>query len=226
MNPSSCLAARVSNGLVLLSLALALAALAPPALAADSNWHIEARLGTSTLDAVFPDGRFSDVRNHRFDDDGTEIAAGVGYQVNRFLSLEAGYHDFGDFRGFGSLCPDGASCLERLATETGLCVEGFDCSLVEDPLRADLEGWSLSFLPSWPVTEHWTLFGRLGWLWADAEIRRDRAGTDPALELSESGLYAGFGLRRTFSSGLELFADYRYFELDLSATGVGIGWRF
>ena len=114
--------------------------------ASESPWYVAARLGESSAEA-----RFGSRHPKWVDDEASAVAVEVGYEVNRYLAVEAGVHDLGNHQGFGSPCRQtDDACIERLAT-LGLCAEGFECTEVLTALDAEIEGLSLALVPSWPL---------------------------------------------------------------------------
>ncbi len=193
--------------------------------AGDRAWYVEAKAGPASLDARFG-SRWPKV----FDDDDQSGAVEVGYAVNRYLAVQAGFHDLGEYLGGGSPCPERAEgCIERLALEAlGLCVEGRECVEVFAPVAADVSGYSLSAIPRWPVGERFWLFGRIGWLDWEADISHaDRTiGRGRIDSFSDQGLLTGLGARYLFPKGLGVLLEYQRLDLDLGSTHLGVSYRF
>jgi hypothetical protein len=187
--------------------------------AAESSWYVAAQLGQSGSDA-----QFGAQHAKLVDDEADAAAVGVGYAVGRHLAVEAGYHELGSHRGFGSPCRASEPCIERLAT-LGLCAEGFECAQVLVPLDADIEGFSLALVPSWPVGEHISIRGKVGLMSWDGEISGG-AAFGVIESLSGEDLLTGIGVQYDFSDSFGLVVSYEEVDLDVSWTSVGMNWRF
>lgn len=194
-----------------------LALVAAPLLAGESPWYLEAKLGEASAEATFG-SRWT----KRIDGSDGAASVAVGYQVDRHLGIQAGYHDLGRFDGTGSPCPDSAeTCVELLA----LCVEGFPCTEVLVPLEAEVSGFSLALVPRWPVGERVSVYGKVGVIDWDTDVSGlfTTAGTE---RFSDRDLLAGVGVQYTFPKGLGVLLEYEDLELGLASTSVGVSWRF
>ena len=201
---------------------------AQPAGAEDSRWYLKAWSGQADIDLHLNEGRVNYVV-----DDGGAMSLEVGYQLHKFVAIQVGYHDFGEHMGYGSPCPDPAdACIERLATELGttpseiaLCAEGRDCLFPEIlvPVSGDLDALSVSVVPRWPVTEHFSIYGKVGILDWDFQLS---GGGLSYQDSSESKLLTGVGLEYLFTKGLTLGLEYQRTDSDVEAASLGLGWRF
>lgn len=203
-----------------------------PAFAGDSSWFIEARLGQSDFDAVLG-SRWP--KHFGGDDDAFGIE--LGYSVNRYFAVQVGYHDFGEGQGTGAPCPEDAEiCIATVdgqplaidASALAICIPGAPdliCGLVATPLVAEMTGVSLAAVPSWPVNDRFSIFGKVGLMAWDADVAEAFDGF-PIDSLSDRDLLTGVGLRYTFPSGFGVAAEYQQFDLDVGATSLGASWRF
>lgn len=192
--------------------------------AGDTPWYVQGKLGEASVETTLG-SRHTKTSNG----DDTARSVEIGYRLNRHLAIEAGVHDFGEFEGFGSPCPDSAdACIERLALEpTGLCVEGTPCTELLAPVGVELTGVSLSLVPRWPVTDRFSVYGRLGWIDWEAEISGLFFPPPGEREsFSDGELLAGAGARYDFPAGLGLLVEYERFDLDFDRLSLGLGWAF
>ncbi len=197
----------------------------PPILAEPSGWSVDLKYGRGSLDDAFGTRHVK-----TFDDRAAAVGVEFGYRFNKYLGLQVGYQDFGAFDGLGSPCPDGFdACIERLADESfGLCIEGRQCLEVLVPLEAEVSGWSLALAPSWPFTERWSAFGKVGVLeWeSDLSARPPFAGIGRFDSTSSTDLLTGVGLRYRFAGNLGALVEYQRLDLDLGSTTLGVTWNF
>jgi opacity protein-like surface antigen len=201
--------------------------------AGDSAWYLETRLGSSDLDTTlgsrWPKG---------FNDQDSSVGVEVGYRIHRYLAVQIGYHDFGDFQGFGAPCSeDDETCILTIAgeplivsaAEFALCVEGApDChldALVATPLTAEASGLSLTAVPTWPVNDRLSLYAKLGVLSWGADVSESFDGRRVD-HFSDLDALAGIGLRYAFPSGFGVSAEYQRVDLDLGSASLGASWRF
>ncbi len=198
--------------------------LSGPAAAVERPWYVEAKIGQAEADAEF--GR---VHRKIFDDESNGASIEIGYTISRFLGVQAGFHDAGEYRGTGAPCPDADEiCVATVAEEQlalGLCVEGTVCPLVAVQLDAEVESWSLAAVPRWPVTDRLALRAKLGvsaWETTVSGLFSQRSterfsGTDALL---------GVGAEWTWPSGFGVLVEHTDSNPGLAATQVGMSWRF
>ena len=179
-----------------------------PLAADERSWQVDLRLGRSSLESSF-----GERHSNWFDDQADTSSVEVGYFFNRYVGIQAGYHDLGSFDGTGSPCPDRADI----------------CIAVVVPIEAEVTGWSLAVVPSWPFTERFSAFAKLGALAWDTDLSSERIVTGRGREfetVSSTDLLAGIGLGYRFGTRLGAVAEYRRLDLDLASTSLGINWRF
>ncbi len=195
------------------------------------GWYVEGFFGETSLDTTLG-------RTHLkfFDDDASTAGAEVGYAINRYVAVQAGFHDLGEFTGSGALCPDGAeicpqSFIERLIAEFPgidpeillLCVEGTRCDLVAIPLTAELEAWTLSVVPRWPINDRFALRGRLGIAAWEASVTAPFFGP---LDLFEGDdLFGALGLEAALTPALTAIVEATSADYDAELVSVGLRWH-
>jgi opacity protein-like surface antigen len=198
-------------GLPLLLAAVVLAGSGP--LAADpSGWRVGIKLGRSSFEQSFGEEQ----RHKSFDDRADASAVEIAYFFNEYVGVQAGYHDLGAFRGTGSSCPfDPRTCREILALFAPAAVE------------AEVTGWSLAVMPSWPLTPQLSAYGKLGVFGRDTELSSDVQLVDGGRDfdrVSDTDLLTGVGLHYRFGERLGALVEYERAELD--AVGLGLTWSF
>jgi len=187
--------------------------------AEESPWYVAARLGEASIEA-----QFGARHAKAIDDEAGSAAVDVGYRVNRYLAVEAGYLDLGSHAGRGSPClQTDDACIERLAA-LGLCVEGFECTEVVAALEAEISGLSLALVPSWPIGERLSLRGKVGLMAWDADVAARGFGVEERFSSEE--LLTGVGLEYQFPGGLGILLQHEEVDLDASSTSLGLSWRF
>jgi OOP family OmpA-OmpF porin len=183
--------------------ALWLFAVAAPVAGDPPPWYVVAKLGQASLEAHIG----SPLRGWAVD--GTETAASVevGYRLHRNLSVQAGYHDLGSFTGYPRPCP-----------------EGYVCPAVYHLADASFSGLSLAAVPRLPVTERFSVHGKIGVLEWDSDVATPVTG-EHVPEPSGTELQAGAGVQLVVSKGFGVVLDYEVSDLG-SRVSAGAGWRF
>ncbi len=203
------------------------------ALAAEEpGWYLEGQFGEATLDTQLG------VRRAKFfdDEDSTAILE-VGYSVNRYFAVQAGFLDLGEFTGNGALCPEDADvCIESLLDRLvaafpgldpqvlSLCVEGGVCDLVAVPLTAEVSAWSLSAIPRLPLGDRLTIRGRVGVVAWETDISAG-FGLGRFDGFSDEDLMAGVGVEVKMVERLSAVVEYRTTDFDIDLVSVGVSWR-
>ena len=151
-----------------------------------------------------------------FDDTDSAFGITVGYRLNRYLALEAGYMRLGT--------------LTYKSRATG--DYPFDSGFLNTSLESQTSGFTATVLGVWPLTRDWELFARAGMLFANNRLRLrfDAQGEDfiPAIgnsaadsfSKSTSDIYGGIGISRRILEIYELRLEYhRVFDSGEEVTG-------
>lgn len=207
-------------------LAATLFAGSAPLAADQSGFQVDLKHGRSTLDDTFG-RRF--VKS--FDDEAASSSVEIGYFFNDYVGVQVGYHDLGTFDGGGSPCPDDVEgCIEALSEEIlALCADQAPCVAVFAPIEAEVTGWSLAVVPSWPFTSRLSAFGKVGVLEWDTDLSSTLQLTSAGREFerfSNTDLLTGIGLNYRIGKNLGASVEYRRLDLDLASASLGVNWRF
>lgn len=151
-----------------------------------------------------------------FDDTDTAFGITMGYRLNRYLALEAGYMKLGT--------------VTYQSRATG--DYPFDSGFLNTTVESQTSGYTATVLGAWPLTRDWELFARAGMLFATNRLRLSFAaeGEDfiPAIgnsaadsfSQSTSDIYAGIGISRRILEIYELRLEYqRVFDGGEEVTG-------
>jgi OOP family OmpA-OmpF porin len=190
-----------------------------PAPAAKSKWYIGASVGQadydiseSDFDAAFAASGFTS--NTDIDDDDTGYKAFVGWQFHKNFAAELGYVDLGDF-----------DIDTNITAPTAATFNG----------DAEVDGFSLSLVGNYPVTEKFSVIGRIGaYFWdVDADGSATIGATTVNLGGSDDGTDINFGLgaQYDFNKTIGVRAEYEVYtdvgdEDDIDFLSAGIVVRF
>ncbi len=201
---------------------VALAALAHNAAqAAEPGFYLGTNVGASR--AKIDDGRVasgllgSGLVMTSIDDDNRDIGFKLfgGYQFNRYLSVEGGFFEMGKFGFSANTLPNG-----RL-----------DGTLRLRGVNADLVG-------TLPVTDRFSIFGRVGANYAQVRDSFNGSGavvvTTPSVRKYGTHVKVGAGVEYAFTDALAMRAEYERYRIndglrnkgDVDFVSVGLLYRF
>lgn len=172
---------------------LVLATFLLPSLAnADPGLFIGASVGSSHLE--------DDFTNINIDTDATAYRFVGGFQLNDYLGLEAGYHNFGDFS------------------------ETIDLGPISTRTDVDVDGWTLGGTLGLPLNEQLSLYGRAGVFFWDADVEVDGFSVDVP---EDENPYYGGGAKVDVTPNLSLLGDWTRYELDnIDSDVISIGFQY
>ena len=203
---------------------VALVAFATPAMAertgfyvggdvGQSNWNLSNEDANNLSQALADQVTFANPNlvvtstSDKFSDTSTTYSFFVGYQIWRWLAVEAGWMDLG------------STDVETNATYTYTVVPPiFPPPPTGGSYRArsqfESTGWALSALPMLPIGEAWNLYGRLGYYMGDNNLTGSFQGQDTRAGVAVGSPYVA-KLNESDSSGVFLWglgASYTFDE--------------
>lgn len=201
---------------------IALAALASSfAIADDSGWYAGANVGRSSatidnaritsglLGSGFSSATITD------DDRSTGYKIFGGYQYNKYLAVEAGYFDLGNFGFNATTVPAG--------TLNG---------------KIKLKGLNMDLVGTLPITEKFSVLGRIGVNYAHANDSFVGTGAvnvlDPNPSKRDTNLKVGLGLQYAFTPALAMRAEVERYRINdavgnkgnIDLVSLGLIYRF
>jgi opacity protein-like surface antigen len=209
---------------------IALAALSVPAFPADEKFYVALDAGTTRGDATFGGGSATNFVTVERSDSTETLRARFGYQFWRYMAVEVGYIDVGDFAY--RLGP--TNCPPAIPT---------NCDFTT---HLSASGPLANIVFVLPVGERWALKARSGWYHLQFETREsgpDASGIPARGKDSEANVHFGAGVsfRATERVELELgwtwleepgFAEVnlvgaaRFNPGDMAFTSLGVAFRF
>lgn len=201
---------------------IALAVLASSfAIADDSGWYAGANVGQSS--AKIDDARITiglvggPIAGATITDDDRSTGYKIfgGYQYNKYLAVEAGYFDLGNFGFNATTVPAG--------TLNG---------------RIKLKGLNMDLVGTLPITEKFSVLGRIGVNYADASDSFAGTGAvnvlDPNPSKRDTNLKVGVGLQYAFTPALAMRAEVERYRIndavgnkgDIDLVSLGLIYRF
>lgn len=141
-----------------------------------------------------------DFGGFNMDSDASAYRIFGGFQLGDHLGIEAGYHNFGDFE------------------ET----VDFGQFLSRTEITAD--GWTLGGTVGLPLSEQFSLYGRAGVFFWDADVEVDGFSIDVP---EDENPYYGGGAKYRVSPNLSLIGDWTRYELDtIDSDVISIGFQY
>ena len=126
-----------------------------------------------------------------------------GYRVNRNFAVEASYFDYGAFKANGQTFG------------------------VPFTLSADASAWGAAALGILPVSERFSMFGKVGLLMTDMSAAAAGVGGAFAEDSEDTGLHIGAGAMLNLTSNVAIRAEWeRNDEAEIDMISVGIQVRF
>ena len=191
----------VMNSVCKAAVALGLASLlgASEAPADDMGFEVSVGALSSRMDDLFGGPDFGDLT--RVSDHATGWSLSGAWRFNPNFALDLEYADHGTFHGF-NICPPELLCIAA-----------------DSPEQVEGTTWTLSMLGDLPLSDSWSLVGRLGW----AETELDRRS---ASDVDVDGVAAGVGLRWSYNDMSSLLLEYRVEAAELERLGLQWNYRF
>ena len=134
-----------------------------------------------------------------------------GYMFNRNFGLEAAYVDLGE------------------VSYSGTFTDAFGTAPVTGG-KVEVTGFNISAIGAYPVTERFSVFGKLGFFFWEAEASDTTGGQPFFAQDNDVDLSFGVGLGYNFTRNLGVRAEWELFDnisdADVSLLSVGLLWRF
>jgi opacity protein-like surface antigen len=129
-----------------------------------------------------------------FDDDDDGWSLGVGFHISEHLAIEGTYYDLGS-----------AEELSICSNPEVLCIVP-PAELLIPPATVDSTAITISVLPQWPLTEHFSIYGRLGIATWESDVTQAFAGTRLDT-IDDEEFILGAGVRFEILGPLGAFAE-------------------
>jgi OOP family OmpA-OmpF porin len=193
----------------------------PMAAADDSGWYIGANAGQSRAtidnDRITRNLLGSGFTTNALTNDDRSIGYKLygGYQFNRYFALEGGYFNLGKFGYTAYTTPQG--------TLTG---------------EIKLQGVNLDVVGLWPITDKFSLFGRVGVNYAKAQDQFVGTGavlvTNPSPSARDTNYKFGVGVQYALTESLDVRAEVERYRIndavgnkgDIDLISAGLVYRF
>jgi OmpA-OmpF porin, OOP family len=134
-----------------------------------------------------------------FDKDGSSLGIFAGYQVNRYLSVEAGYRRM----------------LDRVNTFAFQHPAGY---MVTGETHMRMDQRSLSALGSWPLTDKVNLLGRVGYNEVVSRYKWDN--------YRQKGLLLGAGVSYKLAPNIDARLEFQRASDETRNVSAGIAYKF
>ncbi|MDY0147195.1 MAG: OmpA family protein [Halothiobacillus sp.] len=193
----------------------------PMAVADDSGWYIGANAGQSRAtidnDRITRNLLGSGFTTNALTNDDRSIGYKLygGYQFNRYFALEGGYFNLGKFGYTAYTTPQGSLTGE-----------------------IKLQGVNLDVVGLWPITDKFSLFGRVGVNYAKAQDQFVGTGavlvTNPSPSARDTNYKFGVGVQYALTESLDVRAEVERYRIndavgnkgDIDLISAGLVYRF
>ena len=209
--------AEATGTLVIAALAVFASA---PATADDSGWYVGGNLGLSMAeideDKIVDALQAGGFTTNSFDEDDSDIGGKLfgGYQFNKHWSLEGGYFNLGGFSFQANTTPAGS-----LSGAT------------------DIQGLSIDPVFTWPLSRKFSLLGRAGLTYAEADTSYSATGTvspPPDRDKRAASYKLGIGAQYDFTRRFGMRAEAESYRIDdavgndgdVNLLSLGLVYRF
>lgn len=125
------------------------------ALAANGNWYVAADVGQSHFSDIHTDGNLIYPAPYSYTDTGYRLSA--GYEIGRYLGVEAGYIHMGEVTGSNTVIGNpfcGLICMQSYIVTANL----------------ETRGWVLELVARYPFNNCWEVYARAGGIQAHSEL--------------------------------------------------------
>lgn len=187
----------------------------------DSGWYIGGNLGRSYAD-IDKDEISSNLLTSGFattafdaDEKDTGYKLFGGYQFNKYIAVEGGYFTLGEF--------DFSATTQPLGTLEG---------------KVELEGMNFDLVGMMPLSDRFSLIGRVGTQYTEAQTRFASTGainvTNSGAEQSDTNYKVGLGLQYALTRSLDVRLEFERFRIndtagntgDIDQISAGVVYRF
>jgi OmpA-OmpF porin, OOP family len=187
---------------ILLASGLALSALLA-ATQASAQAFVGGSFGKSDIDSEITDGL---ITSGSVDGKDTAFKVFGGYMFNRHFGVEGAYVNLGEVSYSGDFF--------------GLPVTGG---------KVEVSGFNVAALGSYPITEQFSVFGKIGLFIWESEASDTTGGLPFSNQADGTDISFGIGVGYNFTRNLGVRAEWERFKLDdVDATLISLGvvWRF
>ena len=190
---------------ILLLLCALLLIVASATSAAERGLYFNMKFGETDAEASV-----GDVLDVALDGEGDSRAYELGWRLNNFIAFQAGYHDLGDIEGIACL-GIGNSC------------GGFQ----NIPFSADTVAYSLALVPQLPLTRSISIFGKVGFVALESEVRAVLDDSQSFFEdLSDEDTLLGAGVKVKLFGGFSIFYEMERLGSDVESQYIGASFNF
>jgi hypothetical protein len=177
--------------------------LSTPLAAADRGFYVGAKIGTTDVEQSF-----GDTVEQLIDGEEDSVAFEVGFRFSKYLGVQAGYHDLGDFPGIA--CDGG-------------CVAPDEVAEVESSTKA----YSLSAVPELSLPLGFSIFGKAGVVFWESEVKAiGDVGTAFLDDFSDEDVILGGGARFALPGPFSVFAEWEQIAGDFETISLGATLSF
>ena len=181
----------------LLTSAISAALLCGSMTASASDFYVGAGYGASSADISASDVDGDSFTSDSIDDSDSSYRLFAGYNINDSVAIEVGYTDLGSYSITGNF-------------------DGTDMDIPAGPasLNFDATGWEVSAIGQLPVTDNFSVLGRLGFLMWDVDLDVNTATKSGSISDDGTDLLYGIGGAYSITDNLDARLEYISYDTD------------
>lgn len=172
------------------------------------SWYVGAKTGwISALDAC--ESNATSCSN-----DATEFGLFLGYKLNNWLILEAGYNYLGKIKATYPALANSSQIAEY---------------------NSEIQALEFAAKPYWQVSDNWSVFGKIGSMYWDVDVTGHEANFTHKASDNDWSLLLGTGVEYAFNRNLSGTLEYQWVNnvggsdtggTDISMVNMGLIYRF
>ncbi len=177
----------------------------PHAARAENPFYLFGKIGSTEVDV-----QLEDAFDRILDGDDDSRGYGLGARFGDHLVFELQYQDFGEVPGFAGPCDDTKLCVAQVV-----------------PVAGATEAYSLSFLPHWPLSERFSVYGKIGVVSWETELSEVLPDIETRIDtVDDEDLVYGAGLRFLLPGPFGVFLEFERFADSFETLSAGATWGF
>jgi len=183
------------------------------AFSADNGWYVGLGIGQSTIDT----GVSATTGTASLDEEGTALKVFAGYEINKYIAVEAHYLDAGE----ASLTGNTGDTF--VADGTAYVFTSNNVSI-----NAEAISYGLSGVFTYPLHQYFAPFAKLGFQKWDIDATVSNGSSSASITDDGTGALFGVGVRADITENISVRAEFERYDIDddLDIVSASFVYRF